>query len=246
MVARWSGRIPMSTCSNRNKLFPNSPAPTSNTTAVVNSSTTSFEPIRRHTVPADPRLPSARSCRISGEVNRIAGVNENKIAASAAIAAAKISTRGCNPSSCKNGIDPTIAAGTSRTSSCIVQLASASPSTAAAATNKNPSVTNCRINRDGDAPSAVRTAISRRRVSERTSTRLATLIVAMISSSAAPASSTSKIGRTSPTITSLSGLNAAPCPRLLSGYSFSSCAAIAFTSASAIANVTPSFSRPSP
>jgi hypothetical protein len=92
----------------------------------------------------------------------------------------------------------------------------------------------------------VRTAISRRRLSDRTSSRLATFTVAMMSSSPAPLSKTISIGRILPTITSVSGTTAAPWPLLESGYSFSSCCAMDAISAAAVWTDTPSFSRPTP
>ena len=73
----------------------------------------------------------------------------------------------------------------------------------------SPSVTNWRTRRGRDAPRAPRTAISRRRLSERTSSKLDTFTHAISSSKPAPASSTSRIGRTSPTITSRQRFDAA-------------------------------------
>ena len=68
-----------------------------------------------------------------------------------------------------------------------------------------PSVMNCRTSRRGDAPNAPRTAISRLRLSERTSNRLATFTQAISSSRPAPLSTVRRIGRMSPTITSVNG-----------------------------------------
>jgi len=76
--------------------------------------------------------------------------------------------------------------------------------------------------RHREAPSAPRTAISRRRPSALTSTRPATFTAAMSSSSAAPPVSVSRIGRTRPTMTSLSSTTTLAWPRFESGYNCSS------------------------
>ena len=94
-------------------------------------------------------------------------------------------------------------AGMSFVNTCIVQEIKARPETLPAATSTKPSVINCWRIRPGDAPSELRTAISFLRLSERTSNRLATFTLAINSSNPAPVSSTSRIGRTSPTITLL-------------------------------------------
>ena len=124
--------------------------------------------------------------------------------------------------------------------------ASPTPSAQPMLASSMPSVMNCRTSRRGDAPSAPRTAISRLRVSDRTSSRLATFTLAISSSNAAPHNSTSSIGRMSPTITSVSGIRNAAWSRFESGYCFSSCLAIASMSSIAASNVTPSLSRAMP
>ena len=129
---------------------------------------------------------------------------------------------------------------------CIPACATASPSRPPAKASASPSVVNCRISRMRDAPSAPRTAISRLRLSDRTSNRLDTFTQAITSSNPAPPRSAKKIGRTSFTNTSESGFTQAPWPRLSSGYWISNCRAIAFMSAKAASTVTPSLSRPMP
>ncbi len=69
------------------------------------------------------------------------------------------------------------------------------PSRLPAATSTSPSVNNCAASRAGDAPRAPRTAISRFRLSERTSSRLETFTHAISNSKPAPPSSASRIGR---------------------------------------------------
>ena len=124
--------------------------------------------------------------------------------------------------------------------------ARARPSKLPAATSARPSVNNCAANRAGDAPNAPRTAISRFRLSERTSSRLETFTHAINSSNPAPPSSARKIGLTFPTIASDSVITLAPWPRFESGYCFSNCFAIVVASACAASTVTPSFSLATP
>ena len=78
------------------------------------------------------------------------------------------------------------------------------------ATSTTASVTICAMSRALEAPSALRTASSRLRPSERTSSRLDTLTQPIASSRPAPPSSTSSSGRTSPTIRRDSGWTNAP------------------------------------
>ena len=66
------------------RLFPSSPAPVSNTTAVASSITTRFAPIRRHNIPAELRPPSNRPSRKLENLKCRIGVTENKIPASSA------------------------------------------------------------------------------------------------------------------------------------------------------------------
>ena len=128
----------------------------------------------------------------------------------------------------------------------MVQEASATPAAEPSATSTRPSVTNWRTTRESDAPSARRTAISRRRLSDRTRIRLATLTLAITSRRPAPPSSTSRIGRTLPTITSERPTTVALWPRFESGYWSSSCLAIAFTFASPDSTDAPSARRATP
>ena len=119
-------------------------------------------------------------------------------------------------------------------------------SAAAAVTNSTPSATNCPISRPTDAPSTPRSTVSRFRLSALTNSRLATFTYAMSSSRPAPLDKTSRVGRMSPVMASRSGTNRALRPLLVSGYSFSSRAAIAFVSDVAASSETPSCSRPNP
>ena len=67
-----------------------------------------------------------------------------------------------------------------------------------------------------------------------------------MSNNPAPPSSTSRMGRIFETITSDSGSTLAPWSRLSLGYCSSSCRAIVFMLARAVATVTPSLSRATP
>ena len=120
------------------------------------------------------------------------------------------------------------------------------PTELPAATSVSASVTSCRERRARDAPSALRTAISRRRLSARTNSRLDTLTHAISSSNPAPPSSTSRMGLMSAAMNDDRDTTLAAWARFESGYCFSNCSAIAFISASARFTVMPSFSRATP
>ncbi len=72
---------------------------------------------------------------------------------------------------------------------------------------------NCIATREGEAPNPLRSAISRRRPSDRTSSRLAAFTAASSNSSAA-ASNVSNTGRIVSTITSVNATIFEPWPRL--------------------------------
>ena len=93
------------------------------------------------------------------------------------------------------------------------------------------------------APSAMRTATSRRRVSPRASSRPATLMHAISSTPATAASRTSSAVRTPWIIRSRAGVTAIVTLVLVSGYAFSSRAAIPAISVAAWSSATPSFRR---
>ena len=134
-------------------------------------------------VPAEPRLPSDNDARRSDSEIREAGISVNSAAAKRETPQAKATTRGLKPSPRKYGIPTIMSRGISRVSSAILQCAASRPSPAPASINTRPSVTNWLISRPRDAPKPLRTAISRRRLSERTTSRLATFTLAISSSS---------------------------------------------------------------
>jgi hypothetical protein len=103
------------------------------------------------------------------------------------------------------------------------------------------SVRNCLIMRERLAPNAVRTATPFWRAADRASNMCATLAHAMSSTKPAAPSSTSSVGRTSPTTLSLSGVTVTP--PLVPGNSRSSRAVMVAISARACASVTPGASR---
>ena len=124
--------------------------------------------------------------------------------------------------------------------------AAATPKETETATRRAASMTNCRVRRAKDAPSAPRTAISRRRISARTSSRLAMLTQAMSNRTTEPASRIRRMGRISPVMESLKGMTSAPCPWLDCGYCFCSWEAIVLVLASAVETATPSLRRARP
>ncbi len=210
MVARRSGSNPRSTLSRRYRLWPSRLAPTSSTIAVASSSTTSLKPRRRQVFPEEPRVPSARPSRSSLNRTRTAGASEKSAVASSARTPAQAATRAFRPTPSRYGIRARMSSEMSPKSSCTALLAKSRPSALPEATRTRASVTNWRISRPFDAPRVLRTASSRLRPSERTSSRLTTLTHAMASSSPAPPSRSKSIGRMSPTITSARATTLAP------------------------------------
>ena len=172
--------------SRRYRLLPRSPAPARRTTAVASSTTTSLKPSRCQVLPEEPRSPSAMRERALDRAMPNDGGSEQSSVASSAIAAAQITTRALRPAPARNGIDAIICAGTSPMSTCISHCERAMPTILPAKTSTIPSVMNWRTNLPFDAPRALRTASSRPRLSERTSTRLATFTHPISRSSPAP------------------------------------------------------------
>ena len=82
--------------------------------------------------------------------------------------------------------------GITRASNDIMATASTTPAVHPRPASSKPSVTNCRTKRAGVAPRAPRTAVSRLRLSARTSIRLATFTQAISSSRPAPSTITSR------------------------------------------------------
>ncbi len=86
----------------------------------------------------------------------------------------------------------------------------AGPAAAPSAVSTQLSVISCRSSRPRPAPTAVRTAISRRRASDRAISRLATLAQAMSRTNATAAISVSSAGRSAPNSSTSSGLTSTP------------------------------------
>ncbi len=111
--------------------------------------------------------------------------------------------------------------------SCMAQWADARPSALPATTKTTASVTNWRINRPDDAPRAVRTAISRWRLSRRNTaaiSRRRSLTLAIRSNEPAPAHQHHQNGaNVSGNDIPVRAATDAPWPRLVAGYCFSSC-----------------------
>ena len=146
-------------------------------------------------LPEEPRSPSAMRERALDRAMRNDGGSEHSSVASSAIAAAQITTRALRPTPARNGIDAIICAGTSPASTCISHCERATPTTLPAQTSTIPSVMNWRTSLPFDTPRALRTASSRPRLSERTSTRLATFTHPISRSSPAPDNSTNSTGQ---------------------------------------------------
>ena len=136
--------------------------------------------------------------------------------------------------------------GTSRPRSCIIPAATIPPARLPNMASKSPSHTNCHTSRAGVAPKAALRATSRLRLSDRTSTRLATLTQAIKKRRRAPPMSVRRTGRTSPTMISERGTTLALRLRPVIPYCPWSCFAIAVISDSAVWVVTPSRSLPIP
>jgi len=102
----------------------------------------------------------------------------------------------------------------------------------------------CRTTRHREAPSATRTAISRRRWTPRASTKLATLTHAMSNTSDTAPSRSSSGRRASPATALASGSTAAATFVFVAGYSRASCVDTRPRSARAAINDTPGFRRP--
>ena len=132
-----------------------------------------------------PRPPEIAS-RPGANETRIAGVIEKASTAKRAMSEAAVSVRAFKSSPWRYGMFASILAGMRSASRCIVQRDIRRPSSPPATTSTVASVTNWPMRREREAPSAPRTASSRFRASERTSSRLTTFTQAINSSSAAP------------------------------------------------------------
>ena len=211
-VARRSGCRPRSSVSRRCRLRPSSPAPTSSTMATASSRTTIFEPSRRQVRPADPRDGARGPFAIAGprHVQRAASPRKTTAASAADHDTEQQGARAERDS---------VQEWHSRQRVRRDQTGSTSrrPNTTAPSRSPGPGrrgrrirSTNCATTRPDDAPSALRTASSRLRLSDRTTSRPATLRLAMTISSAAPPSSSHRMGRTLPTTTSVRSTTVAP------------------------------------
>ena len=119
------------------------------------------------------------------------------------------------------------------------------PIAAPMSVSTQPSVISCRSSRARPAPSAVRTAISRRRASDRAISRLATFAQAISSTNATAAISVSSAGRSVPTSSTSSGVSSTARFSFVSGYSRSSWREMPSSSRCAAPMLTPGFSRAS-
>ena len=120
------------------------------------------------------------------------------------------------------------------------------PTAPPASDNTALSVSTWRIRRARDAPSAMRTPYSCKRLVERASARFATFVHAISRTKPTAAPSAKRVGRKSPATSCLNETRFARVDALSSGYSASRFRMIASISACACANVTPAFRRPRP
>src|SRR5581483_9146601 len=149
------------------------------------------------------------------------------------------STRASSRTSSSRGRSP----GPSASSASTPHAASNTPQTPPATASSRLSVSNCRMTRQRPAPSATRTAISRRRTAPRASSRPATLTHATASTQPTAPSSTKSGRRKSPVSSRMAGMTRAPVYLLVSGYCARNAAVIASSSACACPGVTLGFNR---
>ena len=192
-------------------------------TASAHSATTSTERSRVRSPPAEPPCPPSPLSEPCRSTRRAwsAGTMPNSRPAPIATTSVIVSTRRSTDASAMRGMS----AGASATSRRTPATARPAPSAAATTASSSPSAANWRIMRSPLAPSAVRTATSRRRALPRASSRFATFAHATSSTSPTADSSTRSAGRTGPKTTAPSGSTKTP-RAAFSGYARSRSAAI--------------------
>ena len=208
-------RKPGSTAIRLLKLRSVSPAPTSRMPASAISPATSHEAARRAPLPIDVPRVETRAARRSWLARPMQATLLNNSAATIDAASENTTTGMFKPTSRNAGI--CAVSGTSVASAGAACHAIATPTRPPASDNTTASVNTCDASRVQDAPSAVRTAISRRRPSDRASSRLPTLAHAISSTNPTAASSNSNGCFVSPTSASRSGSAKHSVPPLCSG-----------------------------
>ena len=230
-------RKPGSTCRRLQKLRTSRPAPTTSSTASATCVTTriALGPCRRR--PAGT-LPLSAAC-MSTSLACVIGTSPKTRPTPSESAAETPRTRPSRPMSARRGMS----GGATAINVSSPAPASANPATSASDVSTSPSNRNCGRRRHVSAPSARRTATSRRRVVARASNRLAAFAHATSSTSPTAAINTSKAGRTGPNTTVDSGSTKTPRPSFC-GYVCSRSVAMAVSSSRAEARVASGASRP--
>ena len=213
MVKRWSGRKPMSTPRRFHKVSIINAAPTSSANAIANCATTKVS--RSLSPPRDSpaRAPSFSDSCSETSVARRAGISPKNTPDKMETAAVNSSTGAfrANPF-------PAICSGTKFWNTLQQSRPTSSPARPPPTESKRLSVSNCAPICPRLAPSAIRTAISRRRPAARAKSRFARFEQAMSSTSTAAICNTHKPVAVSPANCSCRGTTTAPIFVLESGY----------------------------
>ncbi len=195
-----------------------SPAPTSSTTAIATSPTTSAARTRSERRPSLPRAVSLSAVITSTERACSPGASPTRMADAIETTTVNAATSTFNPGATKLGS----VTGLSVASQATARRASTRPAAVPVSVSTQLSVTNWRTRRALPAPRAVRTAISRRRASDRATSRLATLAHAMSRTKTTAAISIISAGRSAPNSSTSSGETSTPRFSFESGNSRSS------------------------
>ncbi len=221
------------------KLLIRSPAPTSRTSESETSATTSALRARSLDFPAVALPPSLSVSRKSASEALRAGSSPKMTPVRTETITVKASTRPSKLTSPRRGMS----AGLSATRRSVSQRASSSPSPPPRRESRTLSVMSWRMMRRRVAPSATRSANSRRRATERAKSRLATLAEATSRTKPTAPSSMKSAGRMLPKTSSSRDETLAPRSAFVSGCCSARRAAMASISACACASVTPGFRR---
>ena len=212
-VSTRSVRNPGSSSRIRPKLLMSRPAPIRSTNATPISPTTRRSRARPRARPGVPRVPSRSASFRSGREESRAGRTPNRRPVRTDTPSVNRSTRASTTIGRKRGTS----AGMESCRRSTPHSASRAPKTPPARDSMTLSVRSCRRRRARPAPNEARIAISFCRAAARDSSRLATLAQAMSRTKATAPRRISRAVRTSPTISSWSGMRVIPMPVFASG-----------------------------
>src|SRR5499427_5130280 len=235
-----SVRNPGSTASSREKLLIIKPAPISSTIENAISATTSSDAARRTRAPALTRPGDISGAAVVSAGTPRADTSPNPSAVAALIPTAKANTPRLSRTSARPGTVTDF--GISATSAREPHAAINTPITPALTARVQLSANSCATNRDRPAPSATRTAISRRRPSDLANNRFATLTHAINNTTVTAASISSSAGLVVPTSASRKDRAKYSDDWLLRGYSSASLSESDRSSTVACSSVTPGLS----